>query len=145
MKKIILAVIALLSFSFADAQIQSQGTMPRTETVYGPRAGVWLNRIECAGEWEYYLSMATTNQFDNHIIINLGNISNTKLSLQWFIDNFALGKTYRMKDDKKVNFDAVCVSILATNCVEFYKEGHAGCARVRVSEFSRMLKRLNGI
>lgn len=143
MKKIIIAIIALLSISVAEAQIQSQGPSPRVETIYGPRAGVWFNRIEGINGWEYYLSMATTNQFDDHMNIYLGTIDNAKLSIQWFIDNFELGKNYRMKDDKKYPFVAICVSVFATDCWEFYKEGHAGCARVRMSEFSRILNKLN--
>lgn len=71
MKKIIIAIISamILMPTMADAQIQKTGTF-KTKTLSSVRMG-FVN-LKLSGNGTYYLAMKTSNQFDDYMLLKLG-------------------------------------------------------------------------
>lgn len=88
MKKIIIAIISamILMPTMADAQIQKTGTL-KTKTLSSVRMGVVNLKLNENGT--YYLAMKTTNQFDDYMILKLGENKESAIqSLNDLLDIF---------------------------------------------------------
>lgn len=100
MKKIIIAVLALLSLNIASAQFQVADTAPTTYVVYGMKAGVSLKYTKRGEVSEYFLQLNTTNQFDGAMLIYLGNRDKARASLSQLLNElFELDKAYTLNDN----------------------------------------------
>ncbi len=143
MKKFILLILGVFVIATTTAQIQATHSSSSPTTIYGPRAGVSLNKWVFKGEFEYYLALNTTNQFDKTMIINLGSLEKAKISLNWFIENYVVDQNYTMKDDSGHSFKAICRPMFGVDGFAFFKEGYAGHAYIRLSDFKRIIKILN--
>lgn len=142
MKKILFAVLALLSLGTASAQIQTTHTQTQSETIYGPKAGVTLERMVFKGGDLYYLTLRTSNQFDRVMMLALGNKTETIQSLEGLLNGFELDKTSTMKDGTGKEFIAICANILGADGYYIKMKGYAGHAYLRLSDFRKMLKLL---
>ena len=86
MKKIIIAVLALLSTGVAEAQFEVAHSAPITYVVYPMKAGVSLKYTKIGEEAEYFLQLNTTNQFDGAMLIYLGNRDKARASLSQLLN-----------------------------------------------------------
>lgn len=88
MKKIIIAIISamILMPTMADAQIQKTGSF-KAKTLATARMGVVNLKLD--GDGIYYLAMKTTNQFDDYMVLKLGENKESAIqSLNDLIDIF---------------------------------------------------------
>ena len=84
MKKILLLVIAIMTFApMTNAQIKKTGES-NTKTIASVRMGIVVLR---QSDKDFYLSMTTTNQFDNAMLLKLGDTKESaKQSLNDLLD-----------------------------------------------------------
>ena len=84
MKKILLLVIAIMTFTpMTNAQIKKTGES-NTKTIASARMGIVVLR---QSDKDFYLSMTTTNQFDNAMLLKLGDTKESaKQSLNDLLD-----------------------------------------------------------
>lgn len=141
MKKIIIAIISamILMPTMAEAQIQKKSTS-KTETLLSLRMG-YMNLKYSEGT--YFLTMLTTNQFDDAMILKIGETKESAIqSLNDLME--------------------ICTTITGQDCVRidngygrelrFYKgamggvtiqaDGYAGYVNTAKSEFKKMLNKL---
>lgn len=142
MKKIILAVIALLSIGMASAQFTVENKQSTPELVFkSPLGGHQrLYAIQQAnGEYYFFIAIATTNQFDDKLIVHLGKIDKTKATLLQLInDLYSQGSVYNLSDDRGEPFTLECVPL---GEYRLSKKGYAGNAYLSISNVRKMLER----
>jgi hypothetical protein len=144
MKKMIIAVLALLSFGVAEAQFTVEKKQSVPEVVF--RSPLGGHQCLCAyqldnGEYYFYLALNTTNQFDDRMIIYLGKIDKTKATLSQLINDLhSEGEVYRLSDDRGEPFTMECV---AFNQYRLSKKGSAGYAYLSINNVGKMLDRFN--
>lgn len=141
MKKIIIAVLALLSLNIASAQFNVEHEAPTTYVVYPMRAGISLKYTKIGEEAEYFLQMNTTNQFDGAMLIYLGNRDKAKASLSQLLnDLYELEKAYTLNDSLGKPFKAICSKIMGAKGYALFKDGYAGHAFIRLTQIADMLE-----
>lgn len=141
MKKIIIAIIALLSIDIALAQFNVADEAPTTYVVYPMRAGISLKYTKIGEEAEYFLQMNTTNQFDGAMLIYLGNRDKAKASLSQLLnDLYELEKAYTLNDSLGKPFKAICSKIMGAKGYAIFKDGYAGHAYIRLTQIADMLE-----
>lgn len=141
MKKIIIAVLALLSLNIASAQFGVANTSSPTYVVYPMRAGVSLKYTKVGDVDEYFLVLNTTNQFDNSMLIYLGNKEQAKASLLQLLNElFELGKSLTLVDSIGKSFIATCTKTFGAEGYAIFKDGYAGNAFIRLKQISDMLE-----
>lgn len=140
MKKIIVAIICLMMLPImADAQIQKKSTT-KTETLLSLRMGYMKLTLS---DGKYVIRMLTTNQFDDALILKIGETKESAIqSLNDLME--------------------ICTTITGQDCVRidngygrelrFYKgamggvtihaDGYAGYVNTAKSEFKKMLDQL---
>jgi hypothetical protein len=140
MKKILLMVIALMTLvPMADAQIKKTGET-KTETISSLRTGVVSLKLS---KGMYYLTLRTTKQFDDPMILKLGDSKESAIqslndlidildSLQGnatqYIDN-GFGKEFRLfKMMGALYIDA---------------DGYAGNGNISKGELNKLIKALS--
>lgn len=141
MKKIMIAVLALLSLNIASAQLNVQHTYAEEYVVYPMRAGVTLKYTKRGDVAEYFLQLNTSNQFDDPIYIYLGTRDKAVASLSQLLnDLFSLGTTYRLSDEHGKSFQAICSNVLGAKGYTIYQSGRAGYAYIRLKQLRDMLE-----
>ena len=141
MKKILFFIsLAMLTIGSTSAQIQTTHTHEETITLYGPKAGVSLHRMTFKDEYEYYIQLRTSNQFDKPMLLLLGNKTKTIQSLEGLLNGFELDKTSTMREGTGKEFIAIGASILGADGYYIKMSGYAGYAYIRLSDFRKMLK-----
>lgn len=141
MKKIIIAVLALLSLNIASAQFQVADTAPTTYVVYGMRAGVSLKYTKIGEDTEYFLQLNTTNQFDKSMLIYLGNRDKAKASLSQLLNElYELDKAYTLNDNFGKPFRVLCANTFGAKGYAIFKDGYAGHAYIRLKQLEDMLE-----
>lgn len=140
MKKIIIAVLALLSFGVAEAQFKVIGNDITTYVVYPMRAGVSLKYTKIGEVAEYYLQLNTTNQFDKSMLIYLGNRDNARASLKQMLNElFAPDLSTELQDNNGKPFIVVGSIRMGAKGFAVFREGYAGHAYIRLSQIEDML------
>lgn len=141
MKKIIFAVLALLSLNIASAQFQVADTALTTYVVYGMRAGVSLKYTKIGEDTEYFLQLNTTNQFDKSMFIYLGNRDKAKASLSQLLNElYELDKAYTLNDNFGKPFRVLCANTFGAKGYAIFKDGYAGHAYIRLKQLEDMLE-----
>lgn len=142
MKKIIIAVLALLSIGVAEAQLQVTH-LPKAETVCKPFSNMWLKKDMMNGEMQYYIVGSTTNQFDKPILLFLGNLDKAKTSLsQLLTDLYIVGEQYELIDSCGVKFWAYAQNEFGTKRYAIKQNGYAGYMYLPLSGIRKMLSAL---
>ena len=141
MKKILIALIAVLSVVSASAQFGIEDTSRPTYVVYPMRAGVSLKYTKIGEEAEYFLQLNTTNQFDGAMFIYLGNRDKARASLSQLLNElYELDKSYTLNDSIDKPFKAICSKIMGAKGYAIFKDGYAGHAYIRLKQISDMLE-----
>ena len=141
MKKIIFAVLALLSLNIASAQFQVADTALTTYVVYGMRAGVSLKYTKIGEDTEYFLQLNTTNQFDKSMFIYLGNRDKAKASLSQLLNElYELDKAYTLNDNFGKPFRVLCANTFGAKGYAIFKDGYAGHAYIRLKQLEECLR-----
>lgn len=141
MKKILIALIAVLSVVSASAQFGVTNTSFPTYVVYPMRAGVSLKYTKIGEETEYFLQLNTTNQFDGAMLIYLGNRDKARASLSQLLNElYELDKSYTLNDSIDKPFKAICSQIMGAKGYAIFKDGYAGNAFIRLKQISDMLE-----
>lgn len=85
MKKVLILIVAFLTIGMAaDAQVQVKKKSTSEKIYSGRMGGISVDCMEGA----YFLSICSTNQFDNHYVICLGqNAAEAVASIESFIDH----------------------------------------------------------
>lgn len=141
MKKILIALIAVLSFVTASAQFDVAHSAPSTYVVYPMKAGVSLKYQKIGEEAGYFLQLNTTNQFDGAMLIYLGNRDKARASLSQLLNElFESGKSYTLVDSIGKSFIATCTKTFGAEGYAIFKDGYAGNAFIRLKQISDMLE-----
>lgn len=146
MKKILIALIAVLSVVSASAQfkVQEKQTMPEVvwRSAMGGHNKLYRQKLQ-NGEYYYFIGVATTNQFDDKMLIHLGKIDKAKATLlQMANDLYREGEIYELTDDKVEPFTLQCA---AFNQYVLFKKGYAGRAYITIGQVEKMLSALEGL
>lgn len=143
MKKIIIAVLALLSTGVAEAQFEVAHSAPITYVVYPMKAGVSLKYTKIGEEAEYFLQLNTTNQFDGAMLIYLGNRDKARASLSQLLNElYELDKAYTLNDTFGKPFKAICANTMGAKGYAIFKDGYAGHAYIRLKQLEDMLEKM---
>lgn len=139
MKKILIAIISMMfMMSIADAQIKKTGTF-QSETISSVRMG--FVSLKMADD-VYYLSFQTTNQFDDLMILKLGQTKESAIqSLQDIIDileNLQGNATQYIDNGFGKEFRLYKVM----GALYISADGYAGSGNVSKGELKRFLKAL---
>lgn len=139
MKKILLAIIAVLCINTATAQfkvVEKQKTADVVWSSFGGHQALWAQE-QSNGEYYFFLAFNTTNQFDDKMIISLGKIDKAKATLSQLLNDLHKeGEVYELADDKGEAFTMQC-SVL--NQYKITKSGYAGYAYLTLGQVSKML------
>lgn len=139
MKKILLAIIAVLCVSNATAQFKVVEKQKAAEVVwssFGGHQALYAKPLS-NGEYYFFLAFNTTNQFDDSLLIALGKIDKAKATLQQLAnDLYKEGEIYELADDMGEAFTMQC-SVL--NQYKITKRGYAGYAYITLGQVSKML------
>lgn len=145
MKKIIIAVLALLSLDIASAQFSVQQKQSMPEVIWRSAMGGHnkLYRMEVGnGEYYYFIGISTTNQFDDKMLIHLGKKDKAITTLTQFYDLYAQGEIYELADDKGEKFSAQCI---AMKYYRLLKRGYAGYGTIHLNQLLNMRDAINGV
>lgn len=144
MKKIIIAVIALLSLNIASAQFQVQQKQSMPEVVWRNGFGwVTLYKQDIGnGEYYYFIGIRTSNQFDDIMLIHLGKKDKAITTLTQFYDLYAQGEIYELADDNGEKFSAQCI---AMKYYRLLKRGYAGYGTIHLNQLLNMRDAINGV
>lgn len=139
MKKLLFAVLAMLTLGTASAQFkvaEKQKTPVRVWASFGGHQALYYQE-QSNGENYYFLAFNTTNQFDDKLIIHLGKIDKAKATLlQIKNDLHKEGEIYELTDDKGEAFSMQCT---AFNQYRIMKQGCAGCTYLTLGQAGKML------
>lgn len=141
MKKIIIAIISamILMPTMVDAQIQKKSTT-KTETLLSMRMG-YMNLKYSEGT--YFITMLTTNQFDDAMVLKLGNSKDSAIqSLNDLIDissNISGKECVRIDNGygRELRFYKGTMG-----GVTIMADGYAGVVNTAKSEFKKCLNKL---
>ena len=139
MKKILIAIISMMfMMSIADAQIKKTGTF-QSETISSVRMGIVSLKV---ADDVYYLSFQTTNQFDDIMILKLGQTKESAIqSLQDIIDILDnLQGTATQYIDNGFGKDFRLYKVMGALYIA--ADGYAGSGNVSKGELKRFLKAL---
>lgn len=143
MKKIMIAVLAVLSFGVASAQLDVEISSSQSYAVYPMRAGVSLNYTRVKGEAEYYFRLNTSNQYAPSIYIWLGNRDKALKTLNQLLNElYAQGESYYLTDTIGESFTALCSNTMGAKGYMIHKSGHAGYAYIRLKQIEQMIELL---
>ena len=142
MKKLLFAVLTVLTFGTASAQFkvtEKQKTPVRVWAAFGGHQALYyLERSN--GEYYYFMAFNTSNQFDDRLIIHLGDLDTAKATLhQLEKDLHKEGEIYELTDDNLEKFSMQCT---AFNQYRITKRGYAGSAYLTIGQVSKMLAAL---
>lgn len=143
MKKILVAIIALLFVGSASAQFKVAEKQKTTEIVWTSFAGHQsIHAQELSnGEYYYWLVLKTSNQFDERICIGIGVKDKAKATLRQLENELHKeGEIYQLIDDRGKPFTMECTT---WNQYRITKKGHAGYAYLTVGQASKMLSALD--
>ena len=139
MKRILIALIAMMMFCLAtEAQIKKTGSM-KTETLVSLRMGVvTLNQ----SEGSYYIAMTTTNQFDDAMILKLGDTKES--ARQSLTDLIDILESLQGNDTEFINngYGREFRLFKVMGALYVAADGYAGNGNMGKSELNRMLKAL---
>ena len=141
MKKIIIAIISamILMPTMADAQIQKKSTT-KTETILSLRMGYINLRLS---EGTYFIAMLTTNQFDDAMLLKLGDTKESAVqSLNDLIEissNITGQECVRIDNGygRELRFYKGVMGGVSINA-----DGYAGSVNTAKSEFKKMRDKL---
>lgn len=139
MKKILIAIISMMfMMSIADAQIKKTGTF-QSETISSVRMGIVSLKV---ADDVYYLSFQTTNQFDDIMILKLGQTKESAIqSLQDIIDILDnLQGTATQYIDNGFGKEFRLYKVMGALYIA--ADGYAGSGNVSKGELKRFLKAL---
>ena len=141
MKKILIAIITamILMPIMADAQIQKKSTT-KTETLLSLRMGYMNLKLS---EGMYFITMLTTNQFDDAMLLKLGDTKESAIQSL----NDLMEITSSISGQECVRIDNGFGRELrfykgAMGGVTIQADGHAGYVNTAKSEFKKMLNKL---
>lgn len=140
MKKVLLFMIAVLTISSASAQFQVQAKKNHPEMVWrsamGGHNSLWIQKDD-KGEDCYFIAMGTSNQYDDKLILYLGDKSNSKATFAQLINDLCIqGETYLLKDYIGESFS---ISFNAFNQYVIRKKGYAGASYLGIGQIEKML------
>jgi hypothetical protein len=142
MKKIFIAIISamILMPMMADAQIQKKATT-KIETLLSLRMGYMNLKLS---EGTYFISMLTTNQFDDAMVLKLGETKES--AAQSLNDLMEISTT--ISGQECVRIDNGYGRELrfykgAMGGVTIQADGYAGVVNTAKSEFKKMLDKLS--
>lgn len=139
MKKILLAMIAVLFVGTASAQFQVKEKQCLPEVVWQD-AFRWVGFYQQdLGNNDYYymFGLRTSNQFDDRLLIHLGRGNKTVSTLRQLLNElYSEGKIYELTDDKGEPFTLICKPF---NIYHIYKKGYAGYAHIKLSQVETIL------
>lgn len=142
MKKIMLALIAVLSFTNASAQFKVEEKQSAPELVFRSPLGGHQRLYaiqQTNGEYYFFIAISTTNQYDDLMLIHLGKQAKTKATLAQLINDLhSQGATYQLSDDRGEPFTLECVPL---GEYRLSKKGYAGNAYLSISNVRKMLER----
>lgn len=138
MKKIIIAIISamILMPSMAEAQIVKTG---KSETITLSSVRMGYVNLKKSGDW-YYLAMRTSNQFDDYMLLRLGN---TKVgAIQSLNDLLSLLETLSGSECQRISNGygeelRIYKELWALN---FHADGYAGFAGISKQELKKFIK-----
>lgn len=140
MKKLLLIVIALITFvPMTNAQIQKKSSTKK-ETIISLRMG-YMTLIVSDGY--YYLTMLTTNQFDDAMILKLGNSKES--AMQSLTDLIEIASTIETSECVEIDNGygrTMRIYKGGMGGISIYADGYAGSANTSKSEFNKMLNAL---
>lgn len=136
---IIICIMTLLS-SMANAQIKKTGSY-KAETIASSRMGFVNLKVDNKG---YYLTIPTTNEFDDSMILKLGATKDAALqSLKDLIDVFdSLLKNEMQKIDN--GFGEEFRLYKNAGALYIHADGYAGMGNLSKSELKKFIKALQG-
>lgn len=141
MKKILIAIITamILMPIMADAQIQKKSTI-KTETLLSLRMGYMNLKLS---EGMYFITMLTTNQFDDAMLLKLGDTKESAIQSL----NDLMEITSSISGQECVRIDNGFGRELrfykgAMGGVTIQADGYAGYVNTAKSEFKKMLNKL---
>lgn len=137
MKKIFVIIIStmILMPTMADAQIKIE-SRKTTETLLSLRMGF----IDLTYNGSYFLSMSTTNQFDDPIVISLGKDKQEAMqTLQNLIDLTTSIKKGECITIENTFGEKLRIFRYCKNTISIFSDGRAGSSNTNKSELSRCL------
>ena len=137
MKKIIIMLLAVLAFGSAEAQFKVQETHTAPEVVWQNGFNhLKLCKTKGSGSPYYYISILSTNQFDDRIILHLGGLGKAKATLNQILNElFKEGEIYQLVDDRGEAFTGKCNPL---GDFTIFKEGYAGAGHIMLYQFRKM-------
>ena len=140
MKKVLFLVLAMLAIGSADAQFQVQEKQKLPEVVWRSPLGGHVKlyaQEQSNGELYYLVGINTTNDYDDKLLLHLGNKDKAIATLTQLVnDLYVQGEIYELADDRGEAFTLQCS---AMNQYVIHKAGYAGRGYVTVGQFARML------
>ena len=137
MKKVLILIVAFLTIGMAaDAQVQVKKKSTSEKIYSGRMGGISVDCMEGA----YFLSICSTNQFDNHYVICLGqNAAEAVASIESFIE---IAKTIKKGESYEIETLTKSFTIhkgITKNEIWFKASGYAGYASTNVYEMNKIL------
>ena len=144
MKKIIIAVLALLSIGVVQAQFKVEQKQSAPEAIWREGFG-WVSLYQQNvgnGEDYYFIACRSSNQFDDMMLIHLGSKEKALATLaQLEKDLYVEGEIYELSDDKGESFTLKCGKF---NYYYIYKRGYAGYGYIKMTHIPKMQSAING-
>lgn len=125
--------------TMADAQIKKKSTT-KTETILSLRMGCMNLKLS---EGTYYISMLTTNQFDDAMLLKLGNSKES--AIQSLNDLIEISSNISGQECVKIDNGygrELRIYKGAMGGISIHADGYAGCVNTAKSEFRKMLDKL---
>lgn len=142
MKKIFLAIVAILSVGIAAAQVELSSAEKPSIVCSGYLGFNDLVKYKAMGEDHYFLSLDSDNQFDQLYSINLGKKKDAIDFLSKLIDIFSPEANLKAKDSSGNPFRIFGSTASGDRRYLIKKDGYAGYAHFRLSEIKKFIKAL---
>lgn len=140
MKKILLAIIVMLTLGSASAQITIEKKDKSYTTVCRGFFGYnELLKFQVEGVDYYMLSLTSDNRYDSPYSIRLGNKKETIDSLTLLYDTFAKDQDYDIKDTSDKVYRFHCDTSAGEKRYMVKTEGYAGWGYFRLTEIKKFL------
>jgi len=138
MKKFVIFIIAMMMTVIADAQITIKGKS-NTETLLSIRMGF----ITLKYDGTYYLTMSTTNQFDDPMILPLGKDKKEAMqTLDALIDITTSIKKGDCIKIESIYGEEFRIYRFAKNTITIHADGYAAPSNTNKLELTRILDHL---
>lgn len=137
MKKIGLAIIALLFVGAASAQMQI--TKVEEPTLVCKTWNGWnkLYKHQVNGEYSYYFILASDNRYDRIYHIDLGSKKEAIETIHFLLDNYKPGADFHATEVTGETFYVFAVNMLGDKHYTIKKDGYGGYASIRLNELKK--------